>query len=68
MKKFIAVMVMALFLYGCPLIKGDTNSEKKAEEYSKVEIILSDLSKKITSYYDRKNQSIPGSPVLENLD
>src|SRR4030042_4614208 len=61
MRKFITVMVMALFLYGCHLIKGNTHSEKRAEEYSQVEIILSDFSKKVTSYYDRKNQSIPAN-------
>ena len=61
MKKFIAVMVIALFFYGCPLIKGDKNNEEKTEKYSQIEIILSDFSKKITAYYDRKNQSIPAN-------
>jgi hypothetical protein len=61
MKNIITVIIIALFFYGCPLIKGDKNNDEKAEKYSQVEIILSDFSKKITSYYDRKNQSIPAN-------
>ena len=61
MKKFITIMVIALFFYGCPLSKGDKNNEEKSEKYSQVEIILSDFSKKITSYYEGRKQPIPNN-------
>ena len=35
------------------------DDEDKAKEYSKIEIILSDFSKKVTAYYDKQDMSIP---------
>ena len=58
MKKLSALLVAFLFFYGCSYIyvKDD---EEKAQKYSKLEIILSDFSKKIIAYYERQNIPIP---------
>lgn len=40
-------MVAFLFFYGCSYIYA--KDDEKAEKYSKIEIILSDFSKKITA-------------------
>lgn len=58
MKKLSVLLAAFLFFYGCSYIyvKDD---EEKAQEYSKLEIILSDFSKKIIAYYERQNIPIP---------
>jgi hypothetical protein len=58
MKKVSVLLVALLFLYGCSHIcaKNDKNKEM---ECSKIETILSDFSKKIIAYYDKKNIPIP---------
>jgi hypothetical protein len=58
MKKIVAVIVLSLSFYGCLFIKSDKD-EEKLKEYSQVEIIMSDFSKKITSYYERTKQPVP---------
>jgi hypothetical protein len=58
LKKLSVLLVAFLFFYGCSYIyvKDD---EEKTQEYSKLEIILSDFSKKIIAYYERQNIPIP---------
>jgi uncharacterized protein YrzB (UPF0473 family) len=58
LKKLSVLLVAFLFFYGCSYIyvKDD---EEKAQEYSKIEIILSDFSKKIIAHYERQNIPIP---------
>ncbi len=58
MKKLSVLLVAFLFFYGCSCIYVK-NDEEKAQEYSKLEIILSDFSKKIIAYYERQNIPIP---------
>lgn len=58
MRKLSVLLFVFLFFYGCSYIcvKDD---EEKAKEYSKIEIILSDFSKKIIAHYERQNIPIP---------
>jgi hypothetical protein len=58
LKNLSVLLVAFLFFYGCSYIyvKDD---EEKTQEYSKLEIILSDFSKKIIAYYERQNIPIP---------
>lgn len=72
MKKLSVLLVAFLFFYGCSYIHVK-DDEDKAQEYSKIEIILSDFSKKIIAYYEKQNMPIPGDfdekqfiEVLEN--
>src|SRR5574340_381234 len=55
MKKIAIISIGLLFLSGCCLIKtcADSNTNK-LNKYSRVEIVLSDVSKKITGYYYEK--------------
>ncbi len=60
MRKLSVLFVAFLFFYGCSFgsiyAKEDEDKEK---EYSKIEIILSDFSKKIIAHYERQNMPIP---------
>lgn len=60
LRKISVLFITFLFFYGCSFgsvyAKDD---EDKAREYSKIEIMLSDFSKKITAYYAKQNISIP---------
>jgi len=60
LRKLSVLFIAFIFFYGCSFgsiyAKDD---EDKAKEYSKIEIILSDFSKKITAYYAKQNMSIP---------
>ena len=58
MRRLSVLLVAFLFFYGCSYIYAK-DAEDKAKEYSKIEIILSDFSKKITAYYERQNREIP---------
>lgn len=57
MRKISVLLVVFLLFTGCFFYAK--NDEGKVREYSKIEIILSDFSKKITAYYERQNVSIP---------
>lgn len=60
MRKIPIILVAFIFLFGC--FYGNIyakDDEEKARKYSKIEIILSDFSKKITAYYERQNMLIP---------
>jgi len=60
LRKLSVLFVAFLFFYGCSFgsiyAKDD---EDKAKEYSKIEIMLSDFSKKITAHYAKQNIPIP---------
>lgn len=60
MRKLFVFVVASSFFFGCSYgsiyAKED---EDKAKEYSKIEIILSDFSKKITAHYAKQNMPIP---------
>lgn len=58
MRKISVLLVVFLLFAGCSYFYVK-NDEGKAKEYSKIEIILSDFSKKITAYYGKQNISIP---------
>ena len=58
MRRLSVLLVAFLFFYGCSYIYAK-DDEDKAKEYSKIEIILSDFSKKIIAYYERQNIPIP---------
>jgi hypothetical protein len=59
-KKLFFLLVVVLLFYGCSLSNiYAKDDEDKAKEYSKIEIILSDFSKKVTAYYDKQDMSIP---------
>jgi len=58
MKNFSVLLVTFLFFYGCSHICAK-NDEDKERECSKIEILLSDFSKKITAYYAKQNILIP---------
>lgn len=58
MRRLSVLLVAFLFFYGCSYIYAK-DDEDKAKEYSRIEIILSDFSKKITAYYERQNREIP---------
>lgn len=58
LKNIAALLVAFIFLFGCSYIYAK-DDEDKAKEYSKIEIILSDFSKKITAHYAKHNMSIP---------
>ena len=60
MKKSFTILFAFLFFCGCSYLKIYANDEEeKVREYSKIEILLSDFSKKITAYYEKQNQTIP---------
>jgi hypothetical protein len=58
LRRLSILLVAFLFFYGCSFIyvKGDEN---KIREYSKIETILSDFSKKIVAYYGKQKMTIP---------
>lgn len=60
MRKISIVLLIFIVFYGCSFgniyAKDD---EDKAKEYSKIEILLSDFSKKITAHYAKQNLFIP---------
>ena len=58
MRKSVVILVAVILFSGCfPLyVKDNEDTERK---YSKIEIILSDFSKKITAYYAKNNVLIP---------
>ena len=58
MRKISVLLVIFLLFAGCSYIYVK-NDEGKVREYSKIEIILSDFSKKVTAYYEKQNISIP---------
>ena len=58
MRKISVLLVIFLLFAGCSYIYVK-NDEGKVREYSKIEIILSDFSKKITAYYEKQSISIP---------
>lgn len=58
MRRLSVLLVAFLFFYGCSHI-CTKNDKEKEKECSKIEIILSDFSKKITAYYAKQNMSIP---------
>lgn len=58
MRRLSVLLVAFLFFYGCSYIYAK-DDEDKAKEYSRIEIILSDISKKIIAHYERQNREIP---------
>lgn len=47
-------------IQGCSIVGLKTSSdEEKIKEYSSIEILLSDFSKKITAYYEKQGLIIP---------
>jgi hypothetical protein len=58
LKNIAALLVAFIFFFGCSHIYAK-DDEDKAKEYSKIEIILSDFSKKIIAHYKRQNIPIP---------
>ncbi len=58
MRKLIVLLIVFLFFLGCSHIYVE-DDEDEAREYSKIEIILSDFSKKITAHYAKHNMLIP---------
>ncbi len=75
MKNLSVLLIAFLFFYGYSFTNiYAKDAEDKAREYSKIEIILSDFSKKITAYYAKNNVLIPKDfdekqfiEVLENV-
>lgn len=60
MRRFSILLVAFLFFYGCSFTNiYAKNAEDKAREYSKIEIILSDFSKKIVAHYEKQKMAIP---------
>ena len=60
MRKISILLIAFLFFFGCSYSNiYAKDDEDKAREYSKVEIILSDFSKKIAAYYEKQNVPIP---------
>ncbi len=58
LKRLSVLLVTFLLLFGCSYIYTKED-EDKAKEYSKIEIMLSDFSKKITAHYAKQNIPIP---------
>jgi hypothetical protein len=55
-----SILVLLLFICACSVATSSArDDEKRAKQYSQVEIMLSDFSKKITGYYAGRNQPIP---------
>lgn len=58
MRRLSVLLVVFLFFNGCSYTYAK-DDEDKAKEYSKIEIILSDFSKKIVAFYEKQNMLIP---------
>lgn len=56
LKKILVLLFLFLISLGCFHININTNNENN---YSQIEILLADFSKKITAYYTNQNQPIP---------
>jgi uncharacterized protein YceK len=60
LRKIFILFTALLIIQGCSIIGLKTSSdEDKIREYSQTEILLSDFSKKITAYYEKKGLSVP---------
>ena len=59
MKKGLLLLIVILSFSGCFSCSQHSAKEEATIEYSKVEIDLSDFSKKITGFYMGKGESVP---------